>query len=73
MEHTPEKTPHESLTICKRRAPRIASKEWRMMVDFRFRQGFGCEDIAIQLHCDLEAVRFYMRRKMASASNQIEG
>jgi DNA-directed RNA polymerase specialized sigma24 family protein len=54
-----EKTPHQTL-IVKRRLP-VRSKPWRELVHHRFHEGFGIEDIAIQLHCTPYMVRSYVR------------
>lgn len=37
------------------------SPNWRCMVNYRLKQGLGVEDIAVDLGCDVDAVRFHVR------------
>jgi hypothetical protein len=39
----------------------VRSKPWRELVHHRLHEGFGIEDIAIQLHCAPFMVRSYVR------------
>jgi DNA-binding NarL/FixJ family response regulator len=55
------KTRHEAMMVDKFKLPPVKSKLWRDMVQYRLREGWGIEDIAIQLHCRVETVREYSR------------
>ena len=59
------KTPHQKLIAVKRRMPPVKSQAWRAMVEYRLGEGFGVEDIAIQLHCSADTVRQHVRDLMA--------
>jgi len=39
----------------------IKAASWRMAVTYRLSQGYGVEDIALQLKCNVEDVRFHVR------------
>ena len=39
---------------------------WVKMVEFRLKEGFGVEDVAVQLRCDVERVRGHVAALRAS-------
>jgi DNA-directed RNA polymerase specialized sigma24 family protein len=41
--------------------PRIQSPLWCDMVNHRLSHGYGVEDIALQMQCSVETVRFHVR------------
>ena len=45
----------------KKNAPRPGSGFWGRCVNYRLREGFGAEDIAVQLHCETGRVRDYIQ------------
>jgi hypothetical protein len=39
---------------------KLGTSDWRAMIDHRLKMGFGVEDIAIMLACDVRYVRTYV-------------
>lgn len=42
--------------------PSTYSPNWNVMVDHRLREGFGVEDIALQMKSSVDIIRFRVRR-----------
>jgi hypothetical protein len=41
--------------------PRANTQLWCSMVDYRLSEGYGVEDIALQMRCDADLIRFHVR------------
>ena len=44
-----------------RNIPRANTSLWGSMVNYRLSQGYGVEDIALQMGCHADVIRFHVR------------